>query len=171
MNRKHPKAILLSVMILMGAGCIGPIKDISYQPSSLITIRDSLKYIRCALYLGDKPVIPKNGKRYYWCEANRIHSTVGDYSGRLLNGVYLAFDNEGELIEKGSFDRGLKKGAWVSWCRTGEVLYYVKHRNGKARDTTWSKLIKKQIYIKDTAVINPKKVIKEKATKKKKNEK
>jgi hypothetical protein len=136
-------SIKLLVITLMLAACISPIKDVSYIPSSMITIREGVKTIRFTLYRSDKPVKPKKGKHYFWYGTNKIHSNEGDYYGRLLDGKYMVFDVTGGLIESGNFDKGLKVGHWVTWNPSGEIHYTLKYRNGVARDTIHSKWLKK----------------------------
>lgn len=159
------------VFILM-TGCIGPVKDVSYHPSSMMTIRDSLTTIRFTLFPGDKPVKPKKGKHYYWYGTNQIHITEGDYAGRPVDGIYTAFDESGGLVEKGNFDKGLKVGIWVRWDLKGNKIYCIKYRHGIAKDTIRPKVTTKpNAEIKDSSVVKPKAKEKEKPTKKKKHEK
>jgi len=172
MNRTPSKIFPLVATVLLVSGCIGPIKDIDYQPSSTITIRENLKTLRFTLYSGDRPVKPKSGKKYYWYGTNRIQSTVGDYTGRVLDGTYMAFDDSGSLIEKGIFEKGLKEGRWVTWYRDGEVRYCMKYHRGVAGDTIRSNWIKKLFSGKsDTVRVKAVDKKKEKSKKKKKHEK
>jgi hypothetical protein len=172
MKRKFSTSLPVLVIIFLMAGCIGPIKDVDYHPSSMITIRDSLTTIRFTLYPGDKPVKPKKGKNYYWYGTNRIHTTTDDYSGRLLDGTFMIFNETGGLLEKGTFDDGLKTGNWVTWGATGEVNTCIKYRNGFARDTIQKNLIKNIPSGKnDTTGVELPKEKEKKAKKKEKREK
>jgi hypothetical protein len=172
MKRKHFRNLGAMLLIILVAGCCGPVKDVGYHPSCMITIRDSLKTMRFALYVGDKPGTPKNGKHYYWYGNNRIHITEGDYSGKLLDGTYMEFDNAGGLIQKGTFYRGMKNGRWVTWNSAGEVKYCLKYHHGTAKDTTRTNFLVKFFSVKkDTTIMQPKKEKNEKSKRNKESEK
>jgi hypothetical protein len=68
-------------------------------------------------------------KTYYWYSANRIHTTQGGYSGKLLNGPYQEFDGAKNLRERGAFKNGLKSGTWKAWNEAGRLT----------GQTTWNK--------------------------------
>jgi antitoxin component YwqK of YwqJK toxin-antitoxin module len=118
-------------------GCVAPVKDIDYRPSSCITIRDSLRIIRFTLYTGDKPVKPKNGNIYYWYGSNQIHISRSGYSGRLPDGVYTVYNEHGGLLEQGSFVKGLRTGKWLRWSADGEVELCIKYLNRSVIDTIY----------------------------------
>lgn len=58
---------------------------------------------------------------YHWFKAQHIHTTTGDFTGRLLDGEYEKFDASGNLIEKGQFEKGLKVGTWKIWFASGDL--------------------------------------------------
>lgn len=60
-------------------------------------------------------------RRYYWFHQGEVMSTVGNYSGKLLHGVFEKFDRDGRLLEKGTFDNGLKTGLWTTWHVNGNL--------------------------------------------------
>jgi antitoxin component YwqK of YwqJK toxin-antitoxin module len=60
-------------------------------------------------------------RRYYWFHQGEVMSTVGNYSGKLLHGVFEKFDRDGRLLEKGTFDNGLKTGLWTTWHFNGNL--------------------------------------------------
>lgn len=130
---------MLLVVVVIVAGCLGPVNDVCYYPSSLITLHDGAKTLRFTLYTGKKNVTAKKGYRYYWFGNTRIHTTVGDYSGRLLDGSYTVLNELGGLSEKGNFDKGLKTGIWVIWKNTGDIMYRLKYSKGELKDTIQSK--------------------------------
>jgi len=74
---------------------------------------------------------PKQDVAYHWFKSNRIHRSVGDYDGKLLNGTNIETYKSGQLKEKGNFKNGLKHGAWKSWQENGLLLYSESWRNGK----------------------------------------
>jgi antitoxin component YwqK of YwqJK toxin-antitoxin module len=61
------------------------------------------------------------GYMYYWYRDDTILTTMGDYSGRLLNGPYKAFYPEKNLLESGQFKNGEKSGQWKSWYNSGII--------------------------------------------------
>lgn len=133
------------ILVFLSAGCLGPVRNVYYQPSSLITIRDSAETVSFTVNPDTKGIKPKKKKYYHWYGTNRVHRTKGDYAGRLLDGAYMAFNSTGSLIEKGSFDNGLKSGRWVVWTPSGDVSYILKYRNGVAKDTLRPKIPGKKI--------------------------
>jgi hypothetical protein len=70
-----------------------------------------------------------NDRFYFWYSSNRIHSTQGGYSGRLLNGNYKEFYPSKALKEEGCFKEGLKDGIWKTWNEDGNL----------AQQYTWKK--------------------------------
>lgn len=133
--KSKPVCFLGILLIILSSGCLGPVRNVRYHPPSLITIRDSTQTVCFTLNPETKSVKPNKKKDYYWYGTNRVHRTKGDYAGRLLNGTYLVFNSTGSLIEKGSFDSGMKSGRWVVWTPSGDVNYIMKYRNGVAKDT------------------------------------
>lgn len=83
-------------------------------------------------------VVPQSDRTYYWFSANKINSTQGGYSGRLLNGSFQDFYPNKNLKESGLFRGGLKSGKWKSWTESGRL-------NG---EYTWSAGKKNGPYIK-----------------------
>lgn len=73
---------------------------------------------------------------YHWLAFDKIQINEGGYSGQLLHGSYMVYNNEGKLVEQGQFTHGLKSGVWYLWDDYGNVQQEVKWksgaRNGKA---------------------------------------
>jgi antitoxin component YwqK of YwqJK toxin-antitoxin module len=72
---------------------------------------------------------------YYWYSNAGVFSNQGGFSGNLLHGEYIEYEQNGSLILKGYFDRGLKNGTWVYWYPSGqkkkEMVYKDGSLNGK----------------------------------------
>ncbi|TKC09082.1 toxin-antitoxin system YwqK family antitoxin [Pedobacter frigoris] len=66
-------------------------------------------------------IVPQSDRTYYWFSANKINSTQGGYSGRLLNGSFQDFYSNKSLKESGLFRAGLKSGKWKSWIESGRL--------------------------------------------------
>ncbi len=73
---------------------------------------------------------PETDRQYYWYSSNHIHFTQGGFSGRLLNGKYIAYYLNKNIEEEGIFDKGLKKGIWKNWDNTGNLMQSYSWKKG-----------------------------------------
>lgn len=73
---------------------------------------------------------PVRLKTYYWYKAQKIHASVGDYSGELLHGDFTKYYMSNQLAEKGKFRLGLKDGVWKSWYENGALKTVQSWRRG-----------------------------------------
>ena len=74
---------------------------------------------------------PKRDKEYTWYYNNTIHTTAGNYSGKLLSGEYTQLDKKSnQLKEKGYYKAGLKVEKWYSWNSNGTLSSYTEYKNG-----------------------------------------
>lgn len=98
--------------------------------------------------LTNKTIVPKKGKRYFWFDKGQLNESVGAYDGDLLDGAFSRSNRAYKLIEKGSFNSGLKEGSWKSWYADGTLKEVTTYRNGKKQgmytqyDTTGNLLVK-----------------------------
>ncbi|MXV15752.1 toxin-antitoxin system YwqK family antitoxin [Hufsiella ginkgonis] len=74
--------------------------------------------------------IARPGKTYHWYSANRIRTTQGGFSGKLLDGNYTEYYLSKDLKEKGSFKNGLKHGEWLAWSADGKLKSRERWRTG-----------------------------------------
>lgn len=72
-------------------------------------------------YLTDKVVPLHKNTEYTWYRNGKVHTTMGNYSGTLLNGDYEQFDTDYNLKSKGEFSRGVRVGRWENWYATGHI--------------------------------------------------
>jgi hypothetical protein len=72
----------------------------------------------------------RDDRFYFWYSSNRIHSTQGGYTGRLLNGNYKEFYPDKTLKEEGNFRDGLKDGIWKTWNQNGNILQQYTWKKG-----------------------------------------
>jgi len=68
---------------------------------------------------------------YYWYSNSEIFSNQGGYSGNLLHGEYIEYGEDGKLILKGRFNRGLKSGKWTIWHKDGSIKEIIGYEEGK----------------------------------------
>lgn len=111
-------------------GCLTPIGDMEYIPTSTITLTDSIQTIRFSLRSETEQLKLSDDCTYYWFEANKIHRTQAGYSGKLLNGFFVRYDLSGNLLEKGLFKNGLKEGIWKEWHPDGNIKSIVSWEDG-----------------------------------------
>lgn len=110
---------------------------------TLFSFKDSPKKNRYSIsdidykytfYLTDKKVTKlKQNKKYHWYRSQKIHETVGDYDGDLLNGVFVKSFRSNQLAEKGVFKNGLKIGVWKKWFENGNLRTVAYWNNGLRR--------------------------------------
>lgn len=72
-------------------------------------------------------------KHYYWFKSQRVISTQGSSSGRLLNGPFEAFYSNKQLAQKGNYNKGLKQGEWLYWSESGYLTKTERWSRGAQR--------------------------------------
>lgn len=72
----------------------------------------------------------KKKRIYWWYKANKIHHNENGYEGKILNGYYKILLNNGNLVGKGYFRKGLKNGIWEEWYANGNLKNTWKWKNG-----------------------------------------
>ncbi len=73
---------------------------------------------------------PKINLWYYWYSSEKIHTLMGGYSGKLLNGDYLKYNINHNLIESGHFNAGLKNGIFKEWNDKGLLIQLTTWKKG-----------------------------------------
>src|SRR5690606_33491466 len=85
------------------------------------------------IYLGDEQPKYKEDKEYYWyTEFSKIKSTKGGNGGKLLNGNYKFFDENGNLIKDENYSMGLKNGESKKWDKNGDLTEIYRYENGES---------------------------------------
>jgi antitoxin component YwqK of YwqJK toxin-antitoxin module len=97
-----------------------------------IRIVQSDKTVQAEILPVDDLPKTKADRFYFWYDANVIHATQGDFSGKLLNGNYAEYYPSKALKEKGIIKQGLKDGIWLSWYESGIL----------SSSTTWDEGLK-----------------------------
>ena len=73
-------------------------------------------------------------KWYYWYSDSQINKNMGNYEGFLLHGRYTVFDEDKNLIVKGSFFQGQKDDEWYYWESNGKLILKEKYNKGNLVD-------------------------------------
>ena len=99
----------------------------------------------CDIHLIASPSPDKTVKDvyYFWYRSGQLKTTLGDYSGYLLHGLFEKFDMNNNLVEKGNFFYGAKNGNWNEWDN-GVML----------KEDVWNKgqLAKRKTFQNDTTI-------------------
>lgn len=85
---------------------------------------------RAHILIHKESIKTSNSLMYYWYNKNKINQNMGGYSGDLLQGEYLVFDNENNLITQGHFERGLKHDTWKHWGSNGVLKKTIDYHFG-----------------------------------------
>jgi hypothetical protein len=83
------------------------------------------------VYVTDKTPKARGKRFYYWYKSQEVHHSQNNYSGELLNGPYVKYYPNNQLIVKGDFKKGLKSGIWTSWHVNGLVSEVAKWKKGR----------------------------------------
>ena len=76
--------------------------------------------VRIHLYADSKLVKPNPDRCYTWYHDYKLNTTVGAFQYKLVDGGYSLVSPEGNLLEKGQFDKGTKTGTWTTWYKNGK---------------------------------------------------
>lgn len=102
-----------------------------YKKSQHLQSVDSI-YLHTFVAASRSNIKPELSKTYAWYMNNTIHSTVGNYGGKLLNGEYVKMTKIGrKLVEKGNYSNGLRDGAWYKWNSDGSLKEYIEYKKGE----------------------------------------
>lgn len=78
-----------------------------------------------------KKVTPHLDRNYFWYANNQVKTTQGGYSGRLLGGEFMLYNQDKDLLEKGVFKKGLKVNTWIRWYENGNIKKTERWHKGK----------------------------------------
>ena len=81
---------------------------------------DSL--VKANLFVDNKRIKTKDYLVYYWFKSGKINKNLGGYDGNLLNGRYVVFDENNNMVTEGYFKKGIKHGTWKRWLPKGGIL-------------------------------------------------
>lgn len=72
----------------------------------------------------------KKNKKYYWYDNNQVFNNMGSYEGILLHGDYVVRNEDGKLIEKSVYRKGLIKGREYQWNENGTYSKINRYSKG-----------------------------------------
>lgn len=105
-------------------------KDPGKRKSHEITVNSTDAIIKIEVRSKQKKLSPKNNLIYYWYKSNKILATEGGFDGKPLHGKYTSFYFSQNLMEKGLFKNGLKKGEWKTWYENGKTEEIINWKSG-----------------------------------------
>lgn len=73
---------------------------------------------------------PKKKRWYYWYWKNTIQKNYGGFEGSLLDGAYIVFDKNENLLEKAMFEKGVIVGKYLYWNTEGFLIKEEKWKKG-----------------------------------------
>lgn len=74
---------------------------------------------------------PKSDMYYTWYFKKQLNTTQGNYSGKLLSGVFEMYNYDDRLLERGDYSNGIKEGAWYTWYTSGNLKSIINWKEGK----------------------------------------
>lgn len=69
-------------------------------------------------------------KNYSWYKNQKIHTSQGTSGGYLLHGSYIKYSIDHQVLERGSYEYGIKNGLWRKWNQDGKVIENSNWSNG-----------------------------------------
>lgn len=150
--------IIILLMFPIIKGWAQKIEEITHRE---VNVHFNDSSIKANVLLEEKRVRLKNSVDYYWYHNNSIKTNQGDYKGRLLDGDYKVSTQKGNLIMKGSFEKGSRSGEWKRWTEKGQLTLIDKWkngvRNGAYQKYSAGKLVEKGVYRK--GLLHGKKIV------------
>lgn len=109
---------------------IVPKSEMTFSPYQKISLDygDSL----VNFYIADaNEVKPELARSYTWFNKDTIVTTQGQFSGKLLHGEYEMVNQSNKgLMQKGTYDQGLKDGQWITWHPNGMIKSAHTYKSG-----------------------------------------
>lgn len=103
---------------MISLSCHAQVKELAIFKRFTILAADGSKTI---LYAENIKISPNSDKTYTWYENNQLHSTMGGYAGKLLNGQFTQYFPNRSLSAQGLYVKGLKQGVWRNWYTNGNL--------------------------------------------------
>ncbi len=95
----------------------------------VISLPDST--IRAQVLIKREEIEAQGSLEYFWYKKGVIKSNIGGFTGELLHGSYIIFDNNQNMITKGQIEKGLKTGAWKKWDSEGKLISTEEYKSGE----------------------------------------
>lgn len=71
-----------------------------------------------------------NDRIYYWFKSGEIHHSEGGSDGDILHGTFVKSHRDNSILEKGSFENGLKDKVWKQWYKNGTLKQVLEWKEG-----------------------------------------
>lgn len=108
--------------------------DVTHR--QVIVNTDTSYIVADVLLFSEKRVKKLNDNVIYtWYKRNSIKSTMGNYSGILLDGSYVRYDLSGNMKAKGNYIEGVKDGKWYYWSKYGTLIKTITYSHGMLNGT------------------------------------
>ncbi len=117
-------------LILIVFGTKAPAQKLPDFGTNRIRISADDRIIQAELLPLNSDPQAETDQLYYWYSSNKIHTTQGGYSGRLLNGHYIEYFLNKNIKEEGVFKKGLKDGVWKVWDESGTLQQSITWKGG-----------------------------------------
>ena len=128
-NTLYMSRLIIVLLVVLSVQAVGQEKN-SIPLTRKVSVEEEGKLIQINV-LVEKVEFKLSSKIiYHWYKKDRIQKNVGGYSEFLLHGMYQVFEKSGQLIEQGSFDKGVKQGIWNYWNEFGEKIRTLHYTNG-----------------------------------------
>lgn len=99
------------------------------------------------LYAQQKPVYEKDGDhlRVTHYHANGEIKETGTYYKKALNGKWMQYDEDGNIIFEAFYDNGDKEGKWLKWDLQAAILYEMSYEDNTLLSVDEWKLEKRNL--------------------------
>jgi hypothetical protein len=121
--------LVFIIVVLVSMNVFAQIPSKLKHSEIIVNSKDST--IKANILLNKKKIHLHNNCIYYWYNSDKIESNVGGYYGKLLDGSYVVFDKQRNLVTQGVFDKGLKNRQWKTWYPDGNLKSIEKFKKGK----------------------------------------
>lgn len=119
--------VLFFVIIFIAlAACRKTVWDAPKYQKMTLSVADSVMNFRIT---DSKGIEAKADRTYWWYYNGSIQSTVGGFSGKLLNEEFEVLGSDGVLRTKGEFKSGLMDGVWTVWD-SGKLVTRSEYKSG-----------------------------------------
>ncbi|MND62576.1 hypothetical protein D3C87_511280 [compost metagenome] len=106
------------LFLIISTASQAQVRELAIFRRFTIAVEDGSK----SIFYADKiKISPNSDKSYTWYESNQLHTTMGGYAGKLLNGQFTQYFPNKNLSEQGLYVKGLKQGVWRKWYINGNL--------------------------------------------------
>jgi hypothetical protein len=99
-----------------------------------VVLKNADTLIKASVNWQDEEIIYDAALIYYTYYNDKVHALAGGALGHLLDGPYQEALRNGSLLQKGSFNLGLKDGTWRYWDSRGYLLNEQRWKKGVLKE-------------------------------------